>query len=51
MVVPSREHFATLARDHRVVPVCRTLLADLTTPLAAFARLCGPGGRAGPRSP
>ena len=42
MVVPSREHFRTLARSHRVVPVCETLLADLTTPLAAFARLCGP---------
>ena len=44
-LVPSRDHFRDLARVHRVVPVCRTLLADLTTPLAAFARLCGPDGR------
>jgi anthranilate synthase component 1 len=42
LVTPGREHFRDLARDHRVVPVLRTLLADLTTPLAAFARLCGP---------
>ncbi len=41
MVHPSREVFRQLAADHRVVPVCETLLADLTTPLAAFARLCG----------
>ncbi len=47
MVVPSREHFRTLARSHRVVPVCETLLADLTTPLAAFARLCGPDDASG----
>ena len=49
MIVPTAGQFRTLAREHRVVPVCRTLLADLTTPLAAFSRLCGPddSGRAG----
>lgn len=40
-VWPRREDFRDLARRYRVVPVWRTLLADLTTPLAAFARLCG----------
>ncbi len=38
----SREQFHALAAGHRVVPVTRTLLADLTTPVAAFARWCGP---------
>ena len=37
----SRDRFRELARDWRVVPVWRTLLADLTTPVAAFARLVG----------
>jgi anthranilate synthase component 1 len=45
-VAPDREAFARLARTHRVVPVWRTLLADLTSPVAAFARLCGPDGSA-----
>lgn len=40
-VSPDRETFRRLAREHRVVPVWRTLLADLTTPVAAFVRLCG----------
>ncbi len=48
MVHPTREVFHALAADHRVVPVCETLLADLTTPLAAFARLCGDDGSARP---
>jgi anthranilate synthase component 1 len=43
MVAPSREEFRTLARAHRVVPVWRSLLADLTTPVAGFARLVGDG--------
>ena len=43
-VFPDRETFAALARTHRVVPVMRTLLADLTSPVAAFLRLCGPDG-------
>jgi anthranilate synthase component 1 len=48
-VRPDRQTFARLAAQHRVVPVWRTLLADLTTPVAAFARLCGDdtSGRAG----
>src|SRR5699024_9882923 len=37
----SREDFHALARRHRIVPVWRDLLADLITPVAAFARLCG----------
>ena len=41
MSASSRERFRELARDWRVVPVWRTLLADLTTPVAAFARLVG----------
>lgn len=40
-VSPSLEDFIRLARRYRVVPIWRTLLADFTTPLAAFARLCG----------
>ncbi len=43
MASPSREEFRALARAHRVVPVWRHLLADLTTPVAAFARLVGDG--------
>ncbi|MEX2293155.1 MAG: anthranilate synthase component I [Acidimicrobiales bacterium] len=38
---PSREEFRDLARSHTVIPVWRALLADLTTPVAAFARLVG----------
>jgi anthranilate synthase component 1 len=41
MVQPSRDEFRALARAHRVVPVWRELLADLTTPVAAFAQLVG----------
>lgn len=41
MSASSRDRFRELARDWRVVPVWRTLLADLTTPVAAFARLVG----------
>jgi anthranilate synthase component 1 len=43
MVQPSRDEFHALARTHRVVPVWRELLADFTTPVAAFARLVGDG--------
>jgi anthranilate synthase component 1 len=46
MVCPSRDEFRALARDHTVVPVWRVLLADLITPVAAFARLV-PDGRDG----
>jgi anthranilate synthase component 1 len=40
-VRPSREEFHRLASDHTVVPVWRELLADLVTPVAAFARVVG----------
>jgi anthranilate synthase component 1 len=40
---PTREEFRALARDHTVVPVWRELLADLITPVAAFARLTRAG--------
>ncbi|MGQ0830539.1 MAG: anthranilate synthase component I [Microthrixaceae bacterium] len=40
-VRPSREEFRALARTHTVIPVWREVLADLTTPVAAFARLVG----------
>ncbi len=38
-VHPNREEFAALARDWTIVPVWCELLADLTTPVAAYARL------------
>jgi len=37
----SRGDFRALAREHTVVPVWRDVLADYTTPVAAFARLAG----------
>ena len=40
---PSQEEFRALAREFRVVPVWREVLADLTTPVAAFARVVGSG--------
>ncbi|MGC8627624.1 MAG: anthranilate synthase component I family protein [Acidimicrobiales bacterium] len=40
-VRPSRDEFASLGRHWTVVPVWREILADLTTPVAAFARLVG----------
>jgi anthranilate synthase component I len=40
---PSRDEFHALAADHTVVPVWRELLADLVTPVAAFARMVGEG--------
>ncbi|MCC5951203.1 MAG: chorismate-binding protein [Acidimicrobiia bacterium] len=43
---PTRDNFVALAREHTVVPVWRELVADLITPVAAFARLC-PGDEAG----
>jgi anthranilate synthase component 1 len=38
---PTREEFRELARTHTVIPVWRHLLGDLTTPVAAFARIVG----------
>ncbi|HEX6236084.1 MAG TPA: chorismate-binding protein [Acidimicrobiales bacterium] len=43
MVRPSRDDFRALASTHTVIPVWRELLADLTTPVAAFSRLVGDG--------
>ena len=43
MINPSRDQFRSLARDHTVIPLWRELLADLTTPVAAYARLVGEG--------
>jgi len=40
MARPSRSEFHALARQHSVVPVWRDVVADLITPVAAFARLC-----------
>jgi anthranilate synthase component 1 len=37
-VQPSRREFLDLARNHTLVPVCRTLSADLETPVSAFLR-------------
>ena len=37
-VHPSRKEFLALAREHTLVPVCRTLTADLETPVSAFLR-------------
>jgi len=37
----SREDFRALARHHTVVPVWAEVLADLETPVAAFAKLVG----------
>ncbi len=41
MIRPTREEFHRLAAEHTVVPVWRELLADLVTPVAAFARVVG----------
>ncbi len=38
---PSLDDFRVLARDYTVVPVWRTVLADLETPVSAFAKLVG----------
>ena len=42
-VQPELDEFRRLAAGHRVVPVWREVLADLTTPVAAFARVVGEG--------
>ena len=36
--LPSRKEFLALAKEHTLVPVCRTLTADLETPVSAFLR-------------
>jgi len=42
-VVPTREEFLRLSRQGNVVPVRADLLADLETPVSAYAKLRGPG--------
>lgn len=37
----TREEFRSLAKEYRAIPVHRELLADLTTPLAAYMRCVG----------
>jgi anthranilate synthase component 1 len=41
-VQPSRKEFLSLAKEHTLVPVCRTLTADLETPVSAFLRAAWP---------
>ncbi len=41
-VQPSRKEFIALAKDHTLVPVYRTLTADLETPVSAFLRAAWP---------
>jgi len=38
---PTREEFRAYAADHTIVPVWTELLADLETPVAAYAKLVG----------
>src|SRR5262249_58933834 len=40
---PSFAEFVELAREFTVIPVWREVLADLETPLSAFAKLVGDG--------
>ena len=41
-VQPSRKEFLALAQEYTLVPVCRTLTADLETPVSAFLRAAWP---------
>ena len=41
MIRPSREEFHALAATHTVVPVWLEVLADLETPVSAYAKLVG----------
>jgi len=41
-VLPGRKEFLALAKEHTLVPVCRTLTADLETPVSAFLRAAWP---------
>jgi anthranilate synthase component 1 len=42
LIQPRRKEFLALAREHTLVPVCRTLTADLETPVSAFLRAAWP---------
>ena len=37
-IQPNRKELLALAKEHTLVPVCRTLTADLETPVSAFLR-------------
>ncbi|MDO8964354.1 MAG: anthranilate synthase component I [Coriobacteriia bacterium] len=39
MLVPAKDEFVEMARDHDVVPVAREIYADLATPISAFLSL------------
>ena len=41
-ILPSRKDFLALAKAHTLVPVYRTLIADLETPVSAFLRAAWP---------
>ncbi len=43
---PTREEFRALSRQGNVIPVSAELLADVETPVSAYAKLRGPGGPA-----
>ena len=43
--LPERAQFLRLARTHSLVPLYRTLTADLETPVSAFLRLAAPAGK------
>src|ERR1700689_3394365 len=42
LIQPSCKEFLALAKEHTLVPVCRTLTADLETPVSAFLRAAWP---------
>ncbi len=44
---PSLERFRSMARQHRIVPVWRELVADTFTPVAAFLQIVGTGDTSG----
>ena len=39
MLLPAKEEFVELAKDHDVVPVAREIYSDLSTPISAFLAL------------
>jgi len=41
-ILPSRKDFLALAKAHTLVPIYRTLIADLETPVSAFLRAAWP---------
>jgi anthranilate synthase component 1 len=41
--IPTREESRALAKDYTLIPVFRELLADMLTPVRAYALLCPPG--------